>query len=80
MAGAVPTVLKTLTTALQLPAAQALHASTVLLPLSVSVLMERLVCCAIEMMPVSVIHVEKALTVTLTPLVACSTVTVLQDI
>lgn len=76
MAGVDLTVLKTLTTVPLQPAAPAPPASTVWLPSFASALMERLVYCAIEMMPVSVTPVERAPTVTPTLSVACSTATV----
>lgn len=79
MAGVDPTVLKTSMTVRQLPAAPAPHALTVLPLLSVSAPTERQVYFAIEMTPVSATPVERALSVTPTPSVACSTVTVHLD-
>lgn len=76
MAGVDLTALKTSTTVPLQRAARAPPASTVWRPSSASVLTERLVCCATEMTLVSVTLVERAPTVTPTPSVACSTVTV----
>lgn len=75
MVGVEWTALKTSMIVHLLHAAQAPHASTVLHLLSVSAPSERQVCSAIEMTPVSVNLVERDLSVTPTPLVACSTVT-----
>lgn len=76
MAGVDLTALKTSTTVPLQRAALAPRASTAWLPSSVSALTERLVCCVIEMMLVSVTLVERAPTVIPTPSPACSTVTV----
>lgn len=79
MAGVGRTVLKTSMTVPPPHAPSAPPASTAWPPSSASARTEKPVCCAIEMTLVSVILVEKALSVTQTPSAACSTVTVPPD-
>lgn len=76
MAGVDLTALRTSTTVPLQRALPAPRASTAWPLSSASALLERLDCCATEMMPVSVTLVERAPTVTPTPSAACSTATV----